>query len=167
MAKWDVEVQVVVRNGGVEIASLVVELPDGATKPEIVEAAKQQYEAAPEFPVHESGEHTFQDSSMWSIHRQKSSRMAKWVVDIKVLYNDLVVVDLPDDATRDQIVAAAKKEYEENGPANSEYGEHVFDSDTWTVNKEGSEGLQGYIPPVRSVEAHPSDVASWATRKPS
>lgn len=79
--------------------------------------------------------------------------MAKFDVDIKVLYNDMVVVELPDNATRDEIVAAANKRYEEEGAASSEYGEHVFSSDTWTINKQGSEGLEGYIPPVRSVES--------------
>ena len=77
--------------------------------------------------------------------------MAKFDVDIKVLFNDMVVVELPEDATRDEIVKAAKKKYEEQGAASSEYGEHVFDSDTWTINKQGAEGLNGYVPPVRSV----------------
>jgi hypothetical protein len=83
--------------------------------------------------------------------------MAKFDVDIKVLYNDLVVVELPENATRDEVIAAAKKKYEEEGPANTEYGEHVFDSDTWTIMRQA--GLSRwrvspvhYIQPVRSVE---------------
>ena len=86
--------------------------------------------------------------------------MAKWNVDIKVLYNDMVVVDLPETATREEIVAAAEAKYEEEGAANSEYGEHVFDSDTWTINMQGDGGLENYIPPVRSAEIHPSDIGN-------
>lgn len=78
--------------------------------------------------------------------------MAKFDVDVKVLYNDLVVVELPDDATRDEIIAAAMQKYEEDGSSNTEYGEHVFSDDTWTISKQGMVGIEGYIPPVKSVE---------------
>jgi hypothetical protein len=78
--------------------------------------------------------------------------MAKFDVDIKVLFNDTVVVELPDNASRAKIVEAAKKQYEAKGADASEYGGHVFDSDTWTINKQGSEGLDGYVGPVRSIE---------------
>lgn len=77
---------------------------------------------------------------------------AKFDVDIKVLYNDTVVVELDENATRAEIVEAAKAKYEAEGPAHTEYGEHVFDDDTWTINRQGAEGVEGYVGPIRSVE---------------
>ena len=78
--------------------------------------------------------------------------MPKFEVDIKVLYNDTVVVELPEGATREEIVVAAAKKHEEEGPSTTEYGEHTFDSDTWTINQGDCDGIDGYIAPVRSVE---------------
>lgn len=78
--------------------------------------------------------------------------MAKFDVDIKVLYNDMVVVELNENATRQEIVAAAKVKYEAQGASNTEYGGHVFDDDTWTINRQGAEGVEGYIGPLRNIE---------------
>lgn len=75
--------------------------------------------------------------------------MAKYDVDIKVLYNDLVVVELPDNATRDQIVAAAEAKYKEDVTAEYMLTILGVGRPTWTINKQGSEGLAG---PVISVE---------------
>lgn len=74
--------------------------------------------------------------------------LRKYDVDIKVLYNDLVVVELPETATREEIIAAAQKKYEEDGPDSVEYGEHVFDDDTWTITRQGD---LHYFPPVKSL----------------
>ncbi len=58
--------------------------------------------------------------------------MAKFSVDVKEVWCHAVEVDLPTDATKEQILAAANEKIEEGDDGNTEYS-HTLDPDTWTV----------------------------------
>ena len=58
--------------------------------------------------------------------------MAKFTVDVKEVWCHAVEVDLPANATKDEILAAANEKIEEGDDGNTEYS-HTLDPDTWTI----------------------------------
>lgn len=58
----------------------------------------------------------------------------KYAVGIPEVHRTFVEVELPDGATRDQIIEAAQKRFEENGSDDAylEYS-HTLEHDEWTV----------------------------------
>lgn len=60
--------------------------------------------------------------------------MRKIVVDIKEVWSVEVVVEVPDDATKDEILETATKKFEEGEHGESEYS-HTLDRDVWTVRE--------------------------------
>ena len=63
--------------------------------------------------------------------------MAKFTVDVKEVWCHTVEVELPTDAIKEQIVAAANEKIEESDEGETEYS-HTLDPDTWTIrNSQG------------------------------
>ena len=63
--------------------------------------------------------------------------MAKFTVDVKEVWCHTVEVDLPANATKEQILAAANDKIEEGDDGDTECS-HTLDPETWTVrNSQG------------------------------
>lgn len=58
--------------------------------------------------------------------------MAKFTVDIKEVWSHTIEVELPANATKEQILEAAQKRLAEGDEGETEYS-HTLDSDQWTV----------------------------------
>jgi hypothetical protein len=66
--------------------------------------------------------------------------MAKFTVDVKEVWCHTVEVDLPTNATKEQIVAAANDKSEEGDDGNTEYS-HTLDPETWTIRDSHGKNL--------------------------
>ena len=58
--------------------------------------------------------------------------MKKVQVDVKEIWDHTITVEVPDDATRQEIIAAAEEIMETSGDGETEYN-RTMDSDMWTV----------------------------------
>lgn len=62
----------------------------------------------------------------------------KIFVDIKEIWSATVTVEVPENATRDEMLEAATTAFEENGTDTSEY-DRTMERDHWTVRKENGD----------------------------
>ena len=64
--------------------------------------------------------------------------MAKFVVEVKEVWSYAVEVELPDDATKQQVLEAANQQLEEEDHGENMEYDRTLDPDSWTVsNKAG------------------------------
>jgi PhoPQ-activated pathogenicity-related protein len=61
--------------------------------------------------------------------------MPKFTVDVKEVWCHTVEVELPESATRQQIIDAVNDKIEEDDEGNMEYS-HTLDPDQWTIRDE-------------------------------
>ena len=66
--------------------------------------------------------------------------MAKFTVDVKEVWCHTVEVELPSNATKEQILAAANEKAEEGDDGHTEYS-HTLDPETWTIRDSQSKHL--------------------------
>ena len=66
--------------------------------------------------------------------------MPKFIVDVKEVWCHSIEVDLPADASKEQILAAAQVKIEEGDEGETEYS-HTLDPDTWNVRDEAGRYL--------------------------
>jgi hypothetical protein len=60
----------------------------------------------------------------------------KYTVEIPEIHKAIVDVELPEGSSREEILAAAKKVYEEEGTDILEYSDIIHDEDKWTTRTE-------------------------------
>ena len=59
------------------------------------------------------------------------------IVEVKEVWSVAVTIEVPDNATKDEMLATATEKFEEGEHGESEYG-HTLDRDAWTVREADS-----------------------------